>query len=156
MKNPFLKYVVKEEKDNIFHSSAYGKAQNEGAIGTASTESFEDRLKVEHNRKVVRGYNDSQIVNAAYANGPKAKQYTPSDKCDTRLTVSEVEGSSANNANLARDRMTGTAIKTSTNKTLMEKTPIDKMPMRKVPNLNASAAPAKRSFVPPVKPKFGI
>ena len=58
MKNPFLKYVMKEKKENIFHSSAYGKAQNAGAIGAASVEGFEARMRIEKNRQIVHGYND--------------------------------------------------------------------------------------------------
>lgn len=80
MKNPFIKYLMKEQKGDIFHSSAYGKAQNAKAIGVASAESFKERMKVEKNRKIVQGYNDSRIVNGAYASGPKAKKYVPEEK----------------------------------------------------------------------------
>ena len=80
MKNPFIKYVMKDKKEDIFHSSAYGKAQNGEVIGVASTESFDERMKVEQNRQVVQGYNDSAIVNGTYKNGPKAKKYVPPEK----------------------------------------------------------------------------
>lgn len=82
MKNPFLKYVMKEKKEDIFHSSAYGKAQNGGTMGAASVESFEERMKVDKNRQIVRGYNDSRVANGMYANGPRAKQYVPPEKKD--------------------------------------------------------------------------
>lgn len=100
MNNPFIKYLMKEQKENIFHSSAYGKAQNAGAIGAASTESFEERMKVEQNRKIVQGYNDSRIVNGVYMNGPKAKKYVPEEKREEVLkkTVAEEnQGTSTTN-----------------------------------------------------------
>lgn len=62
MKNPFLKYIMKEKKEDIFHSSAYGKVQSADAMGTASVETFDERMKVERNRQIVRGYNDSRIA----------------------------------------------------------------------------------------------
>ncbi len=80
MNNPFIKYVMKEKKEDIFHSSAYGKAQNGEAIGAASAEGFNERLKIDRNRQIVKGYNDSRVVNGVYANGPKAKKYVPPEK----------------------------------------------------------------------------
>ena len=80
MNNPFIKYVMKEKKEDIFHSSAYGKAQNGEAIGAASVEGFNERLKIDRNRQIVKGYNDSRVVNGAYANGPKAKKYVPPEE----------------------------------------------------------------------------
>lgn len=80
MKNPFIKYLMREQKENIFHSSAYGKAQNGEAIGAASTEGFNDRMKIDRNRQIVKGYNDSRVVNGAYANGPRAKKYMPPEE----------------------------------------------------------------------------
>lgn len=77
MKNPFLKYIMKEKKENIFHSSAYGKAQSADVMGTASMQSFEERMKVDKNRQIVQSYNDSRIVSGSYLNGPKAKKYVP-------------------------------------------------------------------------------
>jgi hypothetical protein len=90
MKNPFIKYVAKERKEDIFHSSEYGKAQSAGVIGTASTESFNERMKVEKNRQIVRGYNDSRVVTGAYTNGPRAKKYTPPEKKDGVLDKNPV------------------------------------------------------------------
>lgn len=77
MKNPFIKYLIKEKKENIFHSSEYGKAQSASVMGTTSTQSFEERMKVDKNRQIVQSYNDSRIVSGSYLNGPKAKQYVP-------------------------------------------------------------------------------
>lgn len=79
-KNPFLKYVMKDEKEDVFHSSAYAKAQNGAGIGAASTESFQTRVKIDQNRTKVRGYGDSGIMTGVRANGPHAKTYTPPEK----------------------------------------------------------------------------
>ena len=82
MKNSFIKYVRKERKEDIFHSSEYGKAQSAEVIGTASSETFSDRMRMERNRQIVRGYNDSRVATGAYANGPRAKKYIPPEKKD--------------------------------------------------------------------------
>ena len=71
---------MKEKKEDIFHSSEYGKAQSAEAMGAASTESFGERMKMEQNRRIVQGYNDSRVVNGAYANGPKVKKYVPPEE----------------------------------------------------------------------------
>ncbi len=75
MNNPFLKRLIKEETKDVVHTSAYGEAQNSGKMGTTSTASFLDRLKIDRNRSKVRGYNDSKIVNETRENGPQAKKY---------------------------------------------------------------------------------
>lgn len=80
MKNPFMKYIAREKKENIFHSSAYGKAQSAGALGATSKESFEERMKIEKNRQIIQKYNDSRIVSGACSNGPRAKRYVPPEK----------------------------------------------------------------------------
>lgn len=78
MNNPFLKYLMKDDKkEDIFHSSAYGVAQNGAGMGAASTQSFRERQKIEENRQKVGGYNRSGIMGSAAANGPRAKTYTP-------------------------------------------------------------------------------
>ncbi|MDO4507896.1 MAG: hypothetical protein Q4B65_00675 [Candidatus Saccharibacteria bacterium] len=77
MNNPLLKYVMKEKKEDIFHSSAYGKAQNGGSIGTASMQSFRERQEIEAKRQNIGGYDKSGIMGAAAMNGPRAKTYTP-------------------------------------------------------------------------------
>lgn len=82
MDNPFIKYVMKEKKEDIFHSSEYGKAQSAETIGTTSSETFSERMKTEKNRQIVRGYNDSRVATSMYANGPRAKKYTPPEKKD--------------------------------------------------------------------------
>lgn len=91
--NPFLKYVMKDKKEDIFHSSAYGKAQNAGGMGTASSVSFSQRMNIDRNRKTVRGYRDSRIVNEARGGFPKAEQYSAaSDK-----VLNRPQGSGAGN-----------------------------------------------------------
>lgn len=75
MKNPFLKRLIKEKTEDVVHSSAYAQAQNAKGIGSASTESFSQRFRLEKNRSMVRGYSDSKIVNEAKGNAPKAKKY---------------------------------------------------------------------------------
>ena len=77
-KNPFLKRVMKPVKEDIFHSSAYGRAQSGGGMGSASTESFSDRMKIEQRRTMIKGYSGSSIANSAIGSGPRAKTFTPS------------------------------------------------------------------------------
>lgn len=78
--NPFLKRLMKAKKEDVIHSSAYGSAQNQGGIGAASSESFQDRMKREKNRTIVRGYGDSQVATSAMGNAPRPKTYTPPAK----------------------------------------------------------------------------
>ena len=71
-KNPFLKYVMKDNKEDIFHSSAYAKAQNGGGIGAASSESYQVRVKINENRQNIKGYGDSEIMSGLRNQMPKA------------------------------------------------------------------------------------
>lgn len=75
--NPFLKYVMKDDKEDIFHSSAYAKAQNGGSMGAASTQSFADRQRMEQNRTMIRGYASSGTANNMIANGPRPQAVAP-------------------------------------------------------------------------------
>ena len=86
MNNPFLKYVMKDEKEDIFHSSAYGKAQNGQGIGTASVETFTHRNAINNNRQHVKSYGDSEIINSTKMNAPHAKTYTPPARTKTTPT----------------------------------------------------------------------
>ena len=64
----FSKYVMKDEdKSEIFHSSAYGQAQNGASMGAASSASFESRRNQDQARRFVRGYSDSQVANSAFS-----------------------------------------------------------------------------------------
>ncbi len=80
MKNPFLKYVMKEKKEDIFHSSAYGRAQSGAGMGSASMQSFRERQAVQANRQNIGGYNRSGIVGNATQNAPRPKTFTPPEK----------------------------------------------------------------------------
>lgn len=71
-KNPFLKYVMKDKKEDVFHSSAYAKAQNGASIGAASSESYAVRVKINSNRKMVGNYGSSRIASGAINRAPKA------------------------------------------------------------------------------------
>lgn len=73
-----LKYGMRGKKEDIFHSSTFGKAQNANGMGTASSMSFSQRMKINSNRSMVRGYGDSKIINESRERGPKAGQYSAS------------------------------------------------------------------------------
>ena len=77
MKNPFMKYVAKEKREDIFHSSTYGKAQSGIVMGTSSNKTFTELKRARENRKIVQGYEKSGILNQAATNGPRAKVFTP-------------------------------------------------------------------------------
>ena len=85
-KNPFLKYVMKDKKEDVFHSSAYAKAQSGEGIGVASTQGYQARVNLDRNRTTVRGYDESEIMTGAKANGPRAKKYTPPEGANTNAT----------------------------------------------------------------------
>ena len=74
-KNPFTQFLIKGKKQDFFHSSAYGKAQSGNVIGVASTESFSQRQKIEHNRQNIRRYKDSKIAAETVNQGPRPKEY---------------------------------------------------------------------------------
>ena len=78
-KNPFLKRLIKDNREDIVHTSAYAKAQNAGGMGTASTQGFGDRMRVEQNRTVVGRYRDSKVVNEVFDGATKAKTYDKND-----------------------------------------------------------------------------
>lgn len=93
MKNPFLKYIMKEKREDIFHSSVYGKAQNGGSMGSTSSESFKDRMQIDKNRQVVHSYGESQVANSMYGNGPRAKKYVPPESKSTgKISASRTAG----------------------------------------------------------------
>ena len=80
MKDLLPKYFMKEKKEDIFHSSEYGKAQSGEAMGVMSTKSFDERMKVEQNRQVIRSYNDSRVAEQRFGGGVRAKKYVPPEK----------------------------------------------------------------------------
>lgn len=81
MRNPLLKFVMREKKTDVVHTSAFGKAQNGQGMGATSVQSFSERMEVERNRKRVRSYSDSRVVAQAYgAVGVRAKEYILPEK----------------------------------------------------------------------------
>ncbi len=54
--------MINGERSQIFHSSAYARAQSGTAMGAASTESFAQRQALEQNRQNVRKYGDSLVA----------------------------------------------------------------------------------------------
>jgi hypothetical protein len=66
-----------DQKDEFFHSSSYGTAQNAGNIGTASTGmTMDERQAIEEKRKFVQKYNNSKIFESTYGLR-HAKKYIP-------------------------------------------------------------------------------
>ena len=66
-----------DKKEEFFHSSGYGEAQNGGNIGTASTGlTMEERKAIEEKRKFVQKYNNSKIFSSTF-NLRHAQKYTP-------------------------------------------------------------------------------
>lgn len=65
-RNPFTQFLIRGQKEDFYHSSAYGKAQNAEGIGTASVQSFRERQMVEQNRQMIQGYNKSRVAAERY------------------------------------------------------------------------------------------
>ena len=66
-----------DKKDDFFHSSSYGTAQNSGSIGTASTGmTMAERQAIEEKRKYVQKYNNSKIFESTFGLR-HARKYTP-------------------------------------------------------------------------------
>ena len=75
------KYLIKANKEDLFHTSGYGKAQSGTNIGSASAESFAARLAIDKNRKIVKGYEHSNIMGRnIVAGSPHPKAYTPPER----------------------------------------------------------------------------
>ena len=75
--NPFTKYLIKDKAEDIFHSTAYAKAQSGASLGAVSVQGFAERQKMEQNRQVIQGYGASRIANSSIGSGPRAKAFTP-------------------------------------------------------------------------------
>lgn len=90
MGNLISKYFIKEQKKDIFHSSEYGKAQSGEMMGAMSIKSFNERMKVEQNRQVIKGYNDSRVAEQRFNGGVRAKKYIPPEKKES-LGVKKIE-----------------------------------------------------------------
>ncbi len=85
MSDLLKKYIIKDNKEEIFHSSAYSRAQNGGSMGSASTESFATRLAREQNRQVIQGYGHSSIATSSIKSGAsRPKTFTPEPNANMR------------------------------------------------------------------------
>lgn len=82
----FSKFVIKEKKDDVVHSSGYGVAQNGGALGASSGVSFSERMRINNNRSRVKKYGDSKIANQFQTNYSGASTFDRSDG-DAKLRV---------------------------------------------------------------------
>ncbi len=74
MKNPFLHRLMKDNKKDILHSSAYARVRNGGNMGSDSVESFAARRAVDAKRRAVRGYNESRMVGESGVRAMGARQ----------------------------------------------------------------------------------
>ncbi|MBR3172835.1 hypothetical protein IKF21_02930 [Candidatus Saccharibacteria bacterium] len=95
-KNPFLDRLMKEESKDVVHSSAYAQAQNAEGIGAASTQSFATRRAIEQNRKMVRGYRDSKVVNEVGDGVVKSVKYDAEKDASQRAAIKERFGDRKN------------------------------------------------------------
>lgn len=97
--NPLLGRLINEEKQDIVHSSAYGKAQSAENIGTASAESFAARKAMEASRQAIRKYKDSKVVDGAYNNsGVKSWGYDAKKDAEQRAAIREKYGGQRDDA----------------------------------------------------------
>ncbi len=62
MDGDLLKRIMSKKKEDVFHSSAYAKAQNQGGIGSASMQTFNQRRKIDQNRSMINKYSDSKVA----------------------------------------------------------------------------------------------
>ena len=97
MKNPFAKFVIRDKKEEIFHSSEYGRAQSGEAMGATSAVSFDMRMEMEKNRQIVRRYNDSRVAEQRFNGGVRAKEYVVPEKKES-LGVKKLDNGSVRGA----------------------------------------------------------
>lgn len=89
----FSKYVMKDEnKSEVFHSSAYGQAQNGESLGSASTESFETRRNQDQNRQFIQGYNSSKVMGSAFSPAARPATVKPGDLPTSRISSASRPG----------------------------------------------------------------
>lgn len=83
----FSKYVMKDEnKSEVFHSSAYGQAQNGSSMGAASTESFTVRREQDASRRFIKGYGDSKVASSAFSPVARPATVKPGSIPTSRVT----------------------------------------------------------------------
>lgn len=57
-----IKRISNMSAADAMHTSVYAKAGNKGGFGADSTMSFEERRKIEQNRKLIQGYKNARIA----------------------------------------------------------------------------------------------
>lgn len=75
MSGLYSKFVIKDKKNDVVHSSGYGVAQNGGAMGASSTVGFSERMRINNNRSRVKRFGDSKIATQFQNNYTGAKVY---------------------------------------------------------------------------------
>ena len=152
-------FTIKEDqRDDFFHSSGYGAAQNSGNIGTASTGlTMSERKNIEEKRQFVKKYNNSQIFSSTL-NLRHSKPYVPANSSSssnsnyantgggyTATTSSSAAAPSANTRSNTRDFAgSGNGIGSSNSFT----------PYRTGGSATAGVPRPSRSFTPNIKPNF--
>ena len=91
------------KKDEFFHSSSYGTAQNAGNIGTASTGlTMEERKAIEAKRKFVQKYNNSKIFSSTFGIR-HAKKFVPRTEGGENALYDQTIERTANRTNTSGD-----------------------------------------------------
>ena len=84
MDGALLKRVMNDKKEDVIHSSAYAEAQNQGGIGSVSTQTFNQRREIDQNRSMINKYSDSKVATEAGKSSWEARrdaaQFGESDK----------------------------------------------------------------------------
>lgn len=75
-KNPLLGYLMNPDKEDVLHTSGYVKGSNGGNIGSASAESFHQRIEVDENRNYVGQYKDSKVMRESRNTLPRSVEYS--------------------------------------------------------------------------------
>lgn len=78
------KRFMTHNKDDFLHSNGYARVAGGGRIGSASTESFEKRLQIDNNRRIVGRYRSSTIGNPYGAMRAKSVDNSSSDSIITK------------------------------------------------------------------------
>ena len=154
-------FTIKEDqRDDFFHSSGYGAAQNSGNIGTASTGlTMSERKNIEEKRQFVKKYNNSQIFGSTL-NLRHSKPYVPANSSSSNNSnytntggeytasasaSSNTAAPSANTRSNTRDFAgSGNGIGSSNSFT----------PYRTGGSATSGAPRPSRSFTPNIKPNF--
>ena len=106
-KNPFLKQLMKDEKADVVHSSAYAKTQNTNGIGAASVESFAARQALEAKRTMVKNYKDSMIATKIGLDKTGIRKYDSNKNATERAAIREKYGGEKSNGVKRADKSGG-------------------------------------------------